>query len=138
MVTRGVVLVTLLVLLGNTWCFLGDTWFCLGNTCTPRDNVLTRDLRQITVYWIFGPTIALFVFSCMMKGAYSWLVVFVASPLGLLAASVLLANNIRDAGWLLLVELYLIITAILAITDNNNNKATQLHLANILKEFNDF
>lgn len=55
-------------------------------------------LGEITVYWIFGPTIALFVFSCMMKGAYSWLVVFVASPLGLLAASVLLANNIRDAG----------------------------------------
>ena len=55
-------------------------------------------LGELVVYSVFGPTISVFVSSCLNKGLFSWLALVAASPFGLLAAAVLLSNNIRDAG----------------------------------------
>ena len=57
-----------------------------------------KAMGEVCVYFIFGPAIGLFVYSMLMKGAFSIMTVFLTSPLGLLATSVLLANNIRDSG----------------------------------------
>ena len=55
-------------------------------------------LGEVAIYVTFGPTVASFVYSCLSNGKFSWLVLLASSPLGLVIASILFANNIRDAG----------------------------------------
>ena len=55
-------------------------------------------LGEFVIYMIFGPSIATFVYSCLSKGLFSWVVLLASSPIGLVCASVVYANNVRDAG----------------------------------------
>jgi len=55
-------------------------------------------MGEVVVYFTFGPAIASFIYTVMSDGNLSIKLMCLSSPLGLLAASVILANNIRDSG----------------------------------------
>lgn len=55
-------------------------------------------MGEVVVYFIFGPAIASFIYTVMSDGNLSIKLMCLSSPLGLLAASCVLANNIRDSG----------------------------------------
>ena len=55
-------------------------------------------MGEIIVFFIFGPGVASFIYTCMSNGMLSIKLMFLSSPMGLLAASVVLANNIKNSG----------------------------------------
>lgn len=86
-----------LALLRSPWIFVLVGVGVLGSLLYTADPVVLkgRGLGEITVFLMWGPLIPLGAFM-VQTGMTSLLPVALATPIGLLVALVLLANNIRD------------------------------------------